>query len=259
MAIYIDHNVHRNDLTEYEIETIYKYLYFLFRMVAYKYKWFNCTEIYDNYALFGATYMYFRYLNDSQVKVRSVLNYINSSAYFIKVQFEQLEYAQVIVDSSNDTDCLTDVDYEYTLQRSLKDSIKCFSLEEYCSYFESIPTTIKNFLKHIPYKGQQWINIYISCLLSIINIFVVSKDEYKLLYSHCYPRYITYEDLYQRSSNKVILYELPETFLHYIEVLVQEIKYLICKDLSEILVDFSGEQNLLYKHNDLNVNYDQEL
>lgn len=85
MAIYIDHNIHRKDLSEKEIETIYKYLYFLFRMIAYKYKWFNTTEMYDNYSLFGATYMYFRYLRDNEIKVRSVMNYINSSAYFIKI------------------------------------------------------------------------------------------------------------------------------------------------------------------------------
>lgn len=255
MAIYIDHNVHRDDLSEQEIETIYKYLYFLFRMVAYKCKWFDTTEMYDNYSLFGATYMYFRYLRDKEIKVRSVMNYINSSAYFIKVQFEQLEFAQVI---SDDKDMFIDIEYEYSFQRSLKDSIKCFSLSEYEMYFSSIPATIKDFLKHIPYKGDIFTNIYISCLLSIINIFVFSKEELTKLKSHCYPRYITYEDIYQWNT-KIILYELPDSYKSYIYILVQEIKYLICKDLSEILITYSSSYELSSKHNNLAVNYDQEL
>lgn len=75
------------------------------------------------------------------------------------------------------------------------------------------------------------------------------------LKSHCYPRYITYENIYQWNT-KIILYELPDWYKSYIYVLVQEIKFLICKDLSEILITYSSSYELSSKHNNLSVNYD---
>ena len=74
MCIYIDKNVYRDDLTEDETNTIFEYLFHIAKMLAYKAKYFNKAEYYDDFALYFASSVYFRLTNKKQFEIEPETN-----------------------------------------------------------------------------------------------------------------------------------------------------------------------------------------
>ena len=106
MCIYIDKTAYTD---EHDAQTIYEYLYFLVRYFAMKERWFRRIEYYDDFAIFGATRVYMRLVNEKQFQensklkpIKSILNYLKSIIYPMKVDFEQSTYFQTITCSENE-------------------------------------------------------------------------------------------------------------------------------------------------------------
>ena len=57
MAIYIDTHIYTNDCDD---ELVFKYLYFLCMMLAYKAKYFDSYQKYNDFAVSAATTIYLR-------------------------------------------------------------------------------------------------------------------------------------------------------------------------------------------------------
>ena len=83
-----------------------------------------------------------------------------------------------------------------------------------------------------------WNNIYTSCLLSLLNSLTVRRDILAKFNKHkntlIQPEYIS--KIYQRErKNSTILFHLDNSMRDYITVLVNSLRKVIAKDLSESL------------------------
>lgn len=237
MAIYIDENVYNEKFNE---NLIFEYIYHLIYMLAYKERYFNRASYYDDFALHGATRIYFRLTNKKQFefkpdgspkmkRVKSVLNYIKTTLYPMKVTFEQETYSQGETISS---DNLTDETlYSYAIQ----DTVDEIQIVNFNMCLGDICKTIKAYVRTLPYASDPVMlnNLYLSCLLSFLNKITLSNSNKDKLMKKGMK---AFDDLYEEESKSpVILFHLDESMRSYVTVLVNVIKHMIAKDLSELI------------------------
>lgn len=255
MCIYIDNNIYRTDLSEDEENLIFEYLYHIANMLARKANYFNNKEYYDDFAIYFASSIYFRLKSPKQfeidpetndyklTRIKSVLNYMKNVIHLRKIEFEQEVYSQTLSPTIGKDE---DVEYalNYTFADKLSESIEDISAVDFELCLNNICLTTKNFLKRIPYRTNSvtWYNIYLSCLLTLLNIFTLSNKTItrinNLKYDiHNRPRAI--DSLFKDSpENYVILYHIDKSMQDYIWILTQEIKHLLAKDLSLTLHNY---------------------
>ena len=249
MCIYVDENAYRTDLTEDEENKIFEYLFHIAKMLAYKAKYFNRNEYYDDFAVYLATNVYFRLKNPKQFeidpetnepklsKIKSCLNYMKNVAYLRKIEFEQEFYSQTFSPVISEGDSVY-YDTTYSFADKLAEVADEINMVEFDICLGEICKTIKNFLKKIPYKSNTttWTNIYLSCLLTFLSTLTLSNKSIEHINNLKFdinnrPRAL--EKLYSDNpENFVILYHLDKNMRDYIWILVQELKHLISKDLS---------------------------
>lgn len=242
MCIYIDENAYKEDRDE---RKIYEYLYHIIYSIASRNNLFNYSQYYDPFAIFGASKIYMRLLNSKQFeydqngkpkveKIKSILNYINKSLYYLKVDFEQTEYSQTLS---------TKTDYEYDRSRIIDSYVDKLKISEFDSILEDVSKVCSKFLQTLPYKTNsvEWLNIYISVVLTLIDKVSLSRkqknridhleEKNHLKDSHIYN---FYEELDNRPP---ILFHIDPSLKDYITVLVRQLKHILSEDLSQSLQD----------------------
>ena len=244
MCKYIDDHIYSGDYNE---RLVYEYLYHLSSMLAAKKRFFNTASDYDNFGLYCATRLMLRLVDPRQfldddnpkklAKVDSILNYLKATLYPMKVVYQKQYFLQSFEDNSADI-----FDREsikgHMLSQSL-DSNKEMIVAEFKYYLSKITQTIKTLLLDSPYASDKSMinNIYISCLLTILNqvtLNKVSQEKLSKIKGNVKDSYI--DELYAKEMrNSVILYHLDDTLENYIFVLVNKIKRLICVDLQQLL------------------------
>ena len=240
MCIWIDENAYTESCDD---EKLYQYLYFIAIMLAYKARYFSKTKDYEDFALYMASQTFYRLRNpkQSQVdeagnpkmpRVKSVLNYMKSTLYPKKVDFQQQYYAQTQI-------CIEDTDYDsaYSFSDKLEDTVDALTLVEFESCLHDIVKTIKFFLNKIPHKrdSSEWQNIYMSCLLTFLNSVTLSNADIvriKNYSKNTSNKYLSLIEDYNKQADGVILFHLDDKFRDYILVLVREIKRAVAADLS---------------------------
>lgn len=246
MAIAIDNMAYSDNCDD---ELLFEYLYHLSMMLAVKARYFNSAKYYDDFAIFLATSAYFRLRNPKQfmyddfgnpkmTKIKSILNYLKVILYPRKVVFEQQNYAQTEVTLKENEDLLY---VGHTLANKISNSVDNLAQIEFKYCLGDCCTSIKEFLKEIPYKykSSEWYNIYFSCLLSFLNLITLSNSDKDKLHNAKYR--INDHSLFLETYDKkqyedfVILYHLDDNMKDYIRILVMQIKHIIAKDLSEII------------------------
>jgi hypothetical protein len=241
MCIWIDENAYKEGCNE---ELLFEYLYHISRMLAYKRRFFERADYYDDFAIFMATRIFMRLKNKKQFsenskldKIRSVLNYAKSILYSSKVQFEELNYAQNYVSLDE-----KDVPYDYSLHDSIISTVDDLSISDFKVYLGDMVKTARGFLYKLPHKDKAEIdNIYTSCMLSFLNSVVLSnknKEKMKNLIEsgRLTPEHI--DKIYKSErDNSIILYHIDQSMKPYITVLVNELRHLFAKDLTTILND----------------------
>ena len=241
MCIYIDDHIYTDNYNE---ELVFEYLYHIILMLALKAKLFNRNCYYDGFAIFAASRVFFRLTNKKQFqlndsgepvmkRIKSVLNYIKSTLYYLKVDYEQQEYAQSVI--SEETDCT------YNYDNVVRNSIKDLSLVEFELTMNDIAKTCKMFLKTIPYKqtSAEWMNIYTSVLLTFMNSITLRNKSYRriehlssthrLKDSHLQDMFLT------EKYEKPVLFHLDDSMSDYITVLTRQLRKIVAKDLSSII------------------------
>ena len=249
MCIFIDNNVYRDDLTEEEENLIFEYLYHIIKMLAYKAKYFNKAEYYEDFAVYLATDMYFRLKNPKQfqfdeetgewklTKIKSCLNYIKHIISGRKKEFTDQIFSQIYTQAPDEENPPV-YDMNYSFGDKLSEALEEINLVDFDLCLGNICATTKNFLKQIPYKSNPkvWYNIYLSCILTLLNNLTLSNKTKERIANLKYDiknRPHAVDNLFLGSSEStVILYHLNKSMQDYIWILVQEIKHLMAKDLS---------------------------
>lgn len=243
MCIYIDNNIYTDN---YDVNTVYEYLYHIIFMLAKQSQLFNKHKYYDSFAIFGASRVYFRLTNKKQFelkpdgtakmnKIKSVLNYIKNILYPLKVDFEQEEYAQTIV-ITDDTEI-----NQFTYNQIITHAIDKLSFCDFGMTLNDISNTCKHFLSTIPYTkdSSMWYNIYASVMLTFLNYVTLSNkhiDRINHLESTARLKESHINDFHAASRNSPpILFHIPKSLGPYITVLSRQLQTIVARDLSDIL------------------------
>ena len=233
MCIYIDDNVYSDT---YDENTVFEYLYHISLMLAKKGKYFSNNQDYDNFSIFSATKLFLRLIYKRELKpVVSILNYAKKVLPLYKVDYQNSEYSNVTINPK-----LAD-EKNYTFNNILSTQMLDFHLCDFALALGNIPKTCENFLSTIPYPkdSSMWMNIYLSVLMTLLDMITLTKYERKKL-SHLedtsYLRDYHEPEMYDRKScSSPVLYHLPSSMSNYISVLARQVKHLVAQELSDIL------------------------
>ena len=240
MCIYIDDKIQNLPLTDEEAALCYEYLYHVIYMLASKQKYFHKEEYYDEFAITLAGDVFYRLFLHPKLKgkMTSCLNYIKSILYGRKVAFEQKAYSQKYIDIEQIPSDNNNTPKSLTCIREHID----FSLNTNIDiYLKSISKTVKYYVYHnSPYRKQPLLikNIYISCLLSVINSLVFTQNDLdglrdKYVTQEAKTQYL-YKSYKNNKNNCVIIYHLSSSYRPYITILVRQIFTLIGNDIKEL-------------------------
>lgn len=266
MCIYIDNNIYREDLTEDEINLIYQYIYHICYMLARKSKFFNRSALYDDFAIHDATRIFMRYRNPKQDilkedgspkldRIKSILNYAKATLYGAKVEFEQLNYCQTL--SYDDVENST-YDMSYSFSNQLSDSVDELTSIDFEHSLGTIGNIIDSFIDKLPYRrdSKRLSNIKISCILTLINQITLTKpdqERFDKFNAKPYDHSFILETIYNKNRQDcVVLYHLEDSMSNYIAILVEELKHVIAKELSEALHTYIPANNSAYILAELN-------
>lgn len=261
MAMFIDEHAYDEDTSNEQNNLIFEYLFHLVEMLAYKAKFFQKYQYYEDFALYVASSVYLRLKNPRQFKydengqpklkrIKSILNYIKTILYPKKVDFEQEHYDQTF-SKVDDTELNSDIGIGYTFADSLIDSLDQLSKVNFKLCLKDITNTIRSYVYNLPFKNDKVFinNLYLSCLLTFLSsITPKSSDLERIsklkLASH---REVEIDELLEDSFTveDVIVFHLDNKYRKYIYLLTKEIKHLIANDLSLILNDELGSESAL--------------
>lgn len=252
MCIWIDEHAYSDDCDD---EKLFEYLYHIMNMLAYKRRFFEKSAYYDDYAIYAATRIFMRLKNKRQfecnnnekclTKIKSVLNYAKKVLYPTKVAFESDNYAQNYVQLPEKF-TLYDSDFHNTVISSV-DGLK---IADFNAYLDGVVSTIKSFVYKLPHSKKSEIqNIYLSCVLSMLNSIVLdnkNKAKYNELKRSGKLKQDHINKFYKlERQDCVILYHLDLSMKNYIAVIVNELRHLLAGDLSYILNDsIQSEANM---------------
>lgn len=187
LCIYIDKTVYNRDknnnpislrmLTDNERTTIYNYLYNTVIALAIKGKIMTKKEDYVDFATYASSRLYFRLTNQKQFEyneknkkrakpIKSILNYIKNSLYFLAVDFRNEYFDQIVNPEFNEEDALSAREY---LQQSVLDSYEPIIRQD----IDNLLTNSGNLLSLIVNKGRfneiEKLNLKMSIMLSLLN------------------------------------------------------------------------------------------
>ena len=100
MSKYIDAHAYEADC---DWDVCFRYLYHIFRMLAYKQKMFKTSKEYEDFGLYAATRMTIRYIKPqrkSSQKIKSILNYAKAILYGLSVNFRRMSYQERLISES---------------------------------------------------------------------------------------------------------------------------------------------------------------
>lgn len=244
MAMWIDENAYSENCKD---DKLFEYLYLLCEMFARKHNFFRKADYYDEFSLHCATYLFNRLKNKKQFvfdengnpqmqKIKSITNYIRSTIYARKVDFEQLNFNQTYK-SYEDCDA-HDVDRDRILlaYKSYHDYNGC----EFSMCLETLPKCVYETCKRTPYFGRKDIfnDLYASVLLTIINQITLSAEDMQKVQkmtSGVYEFYTARMCEYSDPLKSVIAYGRCKDLKNYILFLANRSKKTLARDLSAII------------------------
>ena len=253
MAIAIDTHIRDES---FDKELLFEYMWHLFYILAVKGKFFNSGRDYDDYALYAATQLYFRYQRERDGSgsrklepIKSCLNYIKKVLYPLKVNYQKEYFEHVIREE--------DARVEYTSnlrelrEERARETARGIMRVEYEQYLRSISQTVKFVLSSTPYQKDKVMmhKLYVSCMLTLIKTITMRNDNKERLQKRV-NRTLPVEELVDQiyedeSHDNVVLFHLGKEFGNYISVLTVKIRKEIAKDLRSIVGSFEPSEQVI--------------
>ena len=153
----------------------------------------------------------------------------------MKVTYEQENYIQT---GLKDREDLMPIESELSFSDNLNTIVDELDLVDTEVYLGEVIRTIRAFLNQIPRKRKspEWMNIYLSCVLTFLNMITLcreNKEKLSALKMLIYTKPQLIDKMYrQERENAVILYHLPPEYHDYILVLINRLKRIIARDMS---------------------------
>lgn len=242
MSIWLDANFYKEDC---DLNTAYVYLWCLAYMLACKRRYFNDVKDYEGFASFMAYDVFARRqsVRANTTKLKSSLNYMKSVLSFRKIKYEEQRHQEIM---GTDYDNF-DSDRYIEMCRSTLEKANHHRTEELMyELLEKTPAIIK---KNIPSMFKQdkaiYNNIYISCLLSMLNRIIFIRKK-KVYFDDQIQNADIFNELkyYKNNIDKdIIIWHLDESYRTAVQVTMNKADNYIVKEIREIV-----SENMLTKN-----------
>lgn len=248
MCIFIDNTAYTD---KHDAQTIFEYLFFLIRHLAIEQHYFKRIEYYDDFGIFGATRVYMRIVNKKQFDdnykmkpIKGILNYLKSTLYPMKVDFEQCIYYQPLISETIDNSSIYNFD---SIISSYYDFVSKTSFD---LMLEGIGPICNECISEIPYTFDEVIkyNIITSVKLTLLNQLTLTRSStayIERLISNNTLHDINIEEAFSYIRDEVKLFHLDSSFKDYILILVRKMKSKIARELAEEISSNYIDYNLV--------------
>lgn len=246
MCIYIDDNMDKIVNTgEYpEVENrVYEYLYHILYALACKQNFFPHFEDYDLFALYGASELYISIRNKQRnagkilrgkevVPIKSVLNFIKSVLFPLKVNYTRQNFATVFnPEIDQDTSIISE-----DLREGIRSEYRRDLESDLTDVMAELPIFIGRVLRQTPYKYDKLMlkKLCISCQLTLLSDITIPnklKNKITKYQKSCQDNKLL--NIYKTNTEEVILWHLPEHMRDYVRILVTKIKHIITDEINQ--------------------------
>lgn len=241
MAIWVDEHAYTKDCDD---EQLFVFLYWLSQMLSKKRRLFRSNATYDDFCMFYAGNLYARLKDDKPhgkdghklPQIKSILNYMKTTIFGHKKKFEEFNLI-----NEEEPEAEEDTESNYYMHSIVSSEVDGLLKVEIGSYLHDICRTARAFLSSSPYVKNRvlWNNIYLSCILTIINgvtLSVGDKKYFNSLAGYEKARMNFLCSCYERErESPAILYHVPEKMRGYVEVQAKRIRHKITEDLSGMI------------------------
>ena len=248
LCIYVDNNVYKEN---HDQEKIFNYIYTIIHTLAVKHKFFKNWNYYEGFALEAASRIYQRLVSPKQYlpdddpkklkKIKSVLNYIKKTMHPMRVDYQNQIFNQYFDPILHEQTVMDIRDRSYKVCREQSSSLLHIEFEY---YLQKLSYTIKKFLQTTPYRGDKVFmnNLYLSCMMTFLNQITLNNYNKKRYKNRLQKGYSTENFLNKvfltEQEQSTVLFHLPDYLSNYVATLVNQIKHLISKDLTDLIGSF---------------------
>lgn len=246
MAMYFDEHI--ND-EERDDGLLYQYVYHLVYMLARQKNYFQKYTDYDAFAIYAATKIYLRAINqpredsDSKTKpIKSILNYTKAVLYPMKVDFQKETYEEIInpnIDNRINGDKLLD-----NMHTAIQSDYKLGLFEEIFSQLEILPRYIEEVVQESPYKNDVLTarRLHMSILISFLKGITISNTGLEKVKrreaKNLKTDEVVLKMLEKEKENSTTVWRLKDSMLNYVEVLTNKVRKKFGQDLVELSQSF---------------------
>ena len=240
MCKWFDENFNKDE--DVDIDRCFKYIYLVYHMLAWVEKYFNYDyKEYDNFATYAASTILIRFLKKKEKgeQINSLLNYAKKSVFPLVVNYRKQEKRGLLEEGGEKGINLEELK-ERLREQIGQQYIMSEEIEEATlNAFVKIPIMINDFLDKSPYKYQPLIRrrIYMSCLLSVLSSFTLSRDSEEKIASKMERGKRMSVDkigkMYLKEKDSVILWRLDHSMTDYIRILVNKVRKAVMEDLKD--------------------------
>lgn len=245
LCIYVDKDLYNPEANKDKLfDSIYRIVYAL----SIKHKIFKNWSDYEPFALYTTCKIFQRATNPKQFlpdddpkkmkKIKSILNFTKSILYPMQVDYQKETFEQQFGPEYGEEASRY---IKESMVKSASSQLKPHLKVEFEYYLKKIFNNIKHHLKYSPYINDKPLmhNIYLSCLLTLLNQWTLSNDNKKRMEARVASMY-NLEDFLNKiyieeQENSIILFHLPQLYYNYISTLVAEIKKIMIKDLRALI------------------------
>lgn len=235
LAIWVDENFYKEDC---DMNTAYTYIYLLASMLASKRRYFDNQKDYDEFASLLAYDTFTRMQNVKKGKIKSVLNYMKSIISFRRIGYN-FQKRQKIIDPQYDPEWDA-MSYVEKCKSSYEASMNYRVYEGVSSLLNEVPSIIINNIPRV-YKidKAQYLNIYISCLLSMISS-ITLPNSYNDKFSKKQDKSTGFDEVKYYSKyleDDIILWHLHDDLKDLIKVILNKTKNQLINEIKELSSD----------------------
>lgn len=263
----VDKLIQQNEWTEDEKNTIVLYLYHIIYAISTRYKYFYNEEDCSDFSIYLAEQLYYRFTDREKGldRINSCLNYLKKVLYGRVLSWQQKDRFHEVLEDYNCSEDYTNGNFiDTTLYKEqIKNEIESSDRNELVKYIkgeiEELPNTIKKVCSLTQFKNDKALtnNLYISCLLSLLNGVTLNKKvqttiDNKKDSTREYEWYVIQNRL-KNLDDSIILWQLDDSMVNMIKILLNRVKKMfmesiqnICKkyevtpDMLDIMVSFNG-------------------
>lgn len=257
MCQIVDKLIRQDTLNDNEKDDIIRYLYFIIYSMSKNRNYFYNSNDCDDFSIYLAEQLYYRFTNKNKEQVISCRNYIDGILYGRILNWQQSDkFNELLEDGNSDTKYnlgrYIDVQaYKEQIREEIGASDRDRLSKLVIDVINDMPNLIKNISNHTQFKLDKDVSnkLYISCLLSLINgitlnIKLEEKIKDKSENGSIKGNYIIRNRL-KNLEDSIILWHLSDDFIDIVKVLINRIRIMFIASVEKAIKEVEITPDML--------------